>query len=260
MLASGARPGCAQAWSSRSNAVRATTSPWVEAVAILSARRSFAVPRDLVAAGSRILLCCAVGAIAVAMLPDTMRLSIRLACGWVAGVALYLGITAFIIVGASPERVRQRARLVDPRRWVILAIIVTAAAVSLVALGSTLQPEAHETAAALVARLTLAGLTVVASWTVTHTVFALHYAHHYYGDGPAPGDDDRGGLAFPGNEPPDYWDFLYFSFVVGMTCQVSDVQVTSRTMRRITLAHGVLSFLFNTVILALSVNLLAGSL
>jgi uncharacterized membrane protein len=102
---------------------------------------------------------------------------------------------------------------------------------------------------------------VVASWTVTHTVFALHYAHHYYGDGPAPGaDDDRGGLAFPGEEPPDYWDFLYFSFVVGMTCQVSDVQVTSRAMRRMTLMHGVLSFFFNTVILALSVNLLAGSL
>jgi len=226
----------------------------------LSARRSVAVPRDLVAASGRVLLCAAGGALAVAMMPDTMRLSIRLACGWVVGVALFLAITAFIIVGASPERVRQRARLVDPRRWAILAIIVAAAAVSLVALGSTLQREVHETAAALGARLTLAGLTVVASWTVTHTVFALHYAHHYYGDGPAPGDDDRGGLAFPGGEQPDYWDFLYFSFVVGMTCQVSDVQVTSRTMRRITLVHGVLSFLFNTVILALSVNLLASSL
>ncbi len=218
------------------------------------------MPRDLVAASVRVLLCAAAGAIAVAMLPDTVRLSIRLASGWVVGVVLFLGITAFIIAGASPERVRQRARLVDSRRWVILAIIVTAAAVSLVALGFALQPEAHETAAALGARLTLAGLTVVASWTVTHTVFALHYAHHYYGDGPAPGDDDQGGLAFPGVEQPDYWDFLYFSFVVGMTCQVSDVQVTSRTMRRMTLVHGVLSFFFNTVILALSVNLLASSL
>lgn len=218
------------------------------------------VPRDLVAAGGRVLLCAAAGVIVVALLPETLRLSIRLASGWVVGVALFLGITAFIIAGAPPERVRRRARLVDPRRWVILAIIVAGAAVSLVALGFTLRPGGHENAAALAARLALAGLTVIASWTVTHTVFALHYAHHYYGDGPAPGDEDRGGLAFPGNEEPDYWDFLYFSFVVGMTCQVSDVQVTSRAMRRITLMHGVLSFLFNTVILALSVNLVAGSL
>lgn len=224
-------------------------------------RLPIAVPRDLVAASGRLLFCAAIGAIVVGSLPNTLRLSIRLASGWVVGVALFLTITAFIIVGSSPERVRRRARLVDPRRWMILAIIVAAAAVSLVALGFTLQREAHETATALAARLALAGLTVVASWTVTHTVFALHYAHHYYGDGPAPGaDDDRGGLAFPGDELPDYWDFLYFSFVVGMTCQVSDVQVTSRPMRRMTLIHGVLSFFFNTVILALSVNLLASSL
>jgi len=224
-------------------------------------RRPLAVPHDLVIAGGRVLVCAAVIAVVVAALPETMRLSIRLASGWVVGVALYLGAVLFIVAGAPPERVRKRARLVDPRRWVILAIIVAAAIVSLIALGFTLQREAHESAAALAARLTLAGLTVVASWTVTHTVFALHYAHHYYGDGPAPGgDDDRGGLAFPGDALPDYWDFLYFSFVIGMTCQVSDVQVTSRAMRRMTLLHGVLSFFFNTVILALSVNLLAGSL
>jgi uncharacterized membrane protein len=223
-------------------------------------RLSIAAPRDLVAASGRVLLCAAVGAIVGVSLPETPRLSIRLASGWVVGVALFLTITAFIIAGASPEHVRRRARLVDPRRWMITAIIVAAAAVSLVALGFTLQQEAHETTAALAARVVLAGLTVVASWTVTHTVFALHYAHHYYGDGPAAGDDDRGGLAFPGDALPDYWDFLYFSFVVGMTCQVSDVQVTSRPMRRMTLVHGVLSFFFNTVILALSVNLLAGSL
>jgi uncharacterized membrane protein len=222
--------------------------------------RTIAVPRDLVAASGRLLLCAAIGAVAVAILPDSLRLSVRLACGWVLGVAFFLALTAVVVVGATPERVRQRARLVDPRRWVILAIIVAAAAVSLIAIGFTLQREAHETAAAVAARLALAGVTVAASWTVTHTVFALHYAHHYYGDGPAPGDDDRGGLAFPGRGLPDYWDFLYFSFVVGMTCQVSDVQVTSRPMRRMTLIHSVLSFFFNTVILALSVNLLAGSL
>jgi uncharacterized membrane protein len=81
-----------------------------------------------------------------------------------------------------------------------------------------------------------------------------------YRDGPAPGAQRARRAGIPGEEQPDYWDFLYFSFVIGMTCQVSDVQVTSRPMRRLTLMHGVLSFFFNTVIPALAVNLLASSL
>ncbi len=200
------------------------------------------------------------GVVVFSALPESMRLAVRLSAAWVAGVMLFLGLTALVIADASPERVRRRARLLDQRRSVILAVIVAAAAVSLLALGFTVQKQPGETALALATRIVLAGLTVVASWTLTHTMFALHYAHDYYGDGPAAGDDDRGGLAFPGGELPDYWDFVYFAFVVGMTCQVSDVQVTSRAMRRMTLIHGVLSFFFNAVILALAVNLLAGSL
>ena len=210
-------------------------------------------------AGGRLLVCAIVGVLATVLLPETLRLPERIASGWVIGAALFLGLVGLVIRDSSPRRVRQRARLQDPRGWMILMIIVAAAAVSLFALGVTLQKTPDETLLALVFRLLLAGLTVIASWTITHTMFALHYAHHYYGDGGAAGQDDRGGLAFPGAEAPDYWDFLYFSFVVGMTCQVSDVQVTSRATRRITLLHGVLSFFFNTVILALAVNLLAGS-
>jgi uncharacterized membrane protein len=194
------------------------------------------------------------------LMPLTFRLADRLTSAWVVGVAMFLSFTALAVIGAPPERLRERARRLDPRRWVILALIVAAATVSLFALGFTLQKPANETASGLIWRLALAGLAVAASWTVTHTTFALHYAHHYYGDGPAPGaEDDRGGLAFPGGELPDFLDFLYFAFVVGMTCQVSDVQVTSRQMRRLTLLHGVLSFFFNTIILALAVNLLASS-
>ncbi len=211
-------------------------------------------------AGRRFLLCTLVGAIVSLLLPDSMRLTTRLAAGWVTGVALFLGLCAVVMVGSTPEMVRRRARLLDERRWVILALIVAAAAISLLALGFTLQRVPGETPVALATRVVLAGLTVVTSWTLAHTMFALHYAHHYYGDGPAPGDDDRGGLAFPGEQQPDYWDFLYFSFVIGMTCQVSDVQVTSRAMRRLALIHGVLAFFFNAVILALAVNLLASSL
>jgi len=195
------------------------------------------------------------------LLPRSVRNGERLALAWLAGVVLFLALVALVVAGAKPEQLRRRARELDPRRWVITTLIIAAATVSLFALGFTLQKVPNETEVALLTRLVLAGLTVAASWTLVHTTFALHYAHHYYGDGPAPGpQDDRGGLAFPGDEMPDYWDFLYFSFVVGMTCQVSDVQVTSRPMRRLTLLHGILSFLFNTVILALAVNLLASSL
>ncbi|MGO8916371.1 MAG: DUF1345 domain-containing protein [Stellaceae bacterium] len=211
--------------------------------------------------GGRLLLCTTVGSVVFLLLPQSLRPAERLALAWVVGVALFLGLTALVITAVPPAALRRRVRQIDSRRWVILAMIIAAATISLFALGFTLQKEPNETALALAARLLLAGLTVVGSWTLTHTTFALHYAHHYYGDGPAPGPaDDRGGLAFPGEELPDYWDFLYFSFVVGMTCQVSDVQVTSRAMRRLTLLHGVLSFFFNTVVLALAVNLLASSL
>jgi len=222
-------------------------------------RQIFAPSRPLI--GGRLLLCLAAGTVVFLLLPRDLRLAERLAMTWVASVALFLGLTALAILAVPPDTLRQRARRLDPRRWVILALLIAAATVSLFALGFTLHKEPGETPATLALRLLLTGLTVAASWTLAHTTFALHYAHHYYGDGPAPGAaDDRGGLAFPGEELPDYWDFLYFSFVVGMTCQVSDVQVTSRAMRRLTLLHGVLSFFFNTVILALAVNLLASSL
>jgi uncharacterized membrane protein len=211
-------------------------------------------------AGGRLVVAVVVGVVVFLILPDALRLAMRIAAAWVAGVAIFLALTAAVMIGASPERVRARVRQLDPRGWVVLAIIVAAASISLLALGLTLQKAAGETAAALALRLVVTGLTVVASWTLTHTIFALHYAHHFYGDVDGPSTADRGGVAFPGTDLPDYWDFLYFSFVVGMTCQVSDVQVTSRAMRRLTLMHGVLSFFFNTIVLALAVNLLASSL
>ena len=98
-------------------------------------------------------------------------------------------------------------------------------------------------------RLMLAGGTILASWIFVHTMFALHYAHDYYAGG-----DDRGGLKFPTDTPPDYWDFLYFSFTMGAASQTSDVTVVASRMRRFVLAHTILSFLFNTTVLALAIN------
>src|SRR5262249_22304016 len=103
--------------------------------------------------------------------------------------------------------------------------------------------------------------TVISTWALVHTIYSLRYAHAYYGNSGEPGvHQHAGGLLFPGDRPPNYFDFAYFSFVVGMCCQVSDVQITSRRMRRITLIHSILSFGFNTLILALLINTVSGLL
>ena len=207
--------------------------------------------------GSRLAIALVLGAVVGVGTTSMLGLALRATLAWFVGVTAFLALTVLAVSDASPARVRARARALDERASVIFVIIVAAALASLGALAFVLQKPNGATAPHLV----LAILAVAASWLLVHTMFALHYAHYYYGDDPSrAGDDERGGLAFPGGGPPDYWDFFYFSFVVGMTCQVSDVQVTSRGMRRLTLTHGVLSFFFNTGLLALAVNIIAGAL
>jgi uncharacterized membrane protein len=210
---------------------------------------------------SRLPIAVIVG-IAIGFATETLlHVPFRIAAGWIGAVAVYLALTAIVIRGAGPEEVRRYAQVQDPRRWIIMILVVAAAGVSMLALGVSFGKGGHESELGVAMRLGFAALTIIASWTLTHTIVALHYAHHFYGDDETrEGRQDRGGLGFPDKNLPDYWDFLYFSFVVGMTCQVSDVQVTSRAMRRMVLAHGVLSFFFNTFILALAVNFVAGSL
>jgi uncharacterized membrane protein len=208
------------------------------------------------------LLIAALAGVAVGFATESLlRLPFRVAAGWIAAVAVYLVLTALVIGPAGPEQCRHYARQEDPRRSIFMALLLVGAGVSLLALGASFTKAAHETDVGLTLRLVLAALTIMASWLLTHTVFAFHYAHHFYGDDESrEGEQDRGGLQFPDEKLPDYWDFLYFSYVVGMTCQVSDVQCTSRAIRRMVLGHGVLSFFFNTFILALAVNFVAGSL
>ncbi len=206
--------------------------------------------------GQRLVIAVVVGLLAYALGPASLGASLDVTLAWVCGVAGYLVLTLLAIGGSTPERVRTRARALDERAWVILALTVSAAVVSLGALGFVLQKGAAPSAT----RVALTCLAVALSWLLAHTTFALHYAHLYYDDVDNRGGPDRGGLQFPGTEPPDYWDFIYYAFVVGMTCQVSDVQVTSRAMRRLTLVHGVLAFFFNTGVLALAVNILASAL
>jgi uncharacterized membrane protein len=195
-------------------------------------------------------LLTAIGVVAVtgAALSPMLPAMTTALVAWDLGVVAYVARLSWTMFRTDPEAMRRRAALLDEGKWAILALTVGAAIACLAAI--LLDLASSKGAPGFAGRAVLAAVTVLLSWTFVHAVFAQHYAHLWYGA--------RGGLEFPGTPDPDAADFVYFSFVVGMTFQVSDVQVTSKTMRRLVVAHGLVSFLFNTVILALSVNLAAG--
>jgi uncharacterized membrane protein len=161
------------------------------------------------------------------------------------------------ILHAQPEHIQRTTQLQDFGRSIIFVLVVTAATISLLSVGLLLGP-AEITESYSVLHLLQSVIAVISSWCLTHTVYTLHYAHLFYLPSPHGLSERKArGLEFPGGTDPDYVDFAYFAFVIGMTCQVSDVQITSRRMRKLVLIHSVLSFGFNTLILALSVNVIA---
>lgn len=179
--------------------------------------------------------------------------------GWLAYCAVLLGSTWHLAAHLDAHATRRRAQLIDPGSAALFVLVATACCASIVAVALGV-----ETAKALIgwarwAHLAMAMASLAASWLLMQAMFALHYARVFYRP-LAARDEPTRGLVFPGGQEPDYLDFLYFSAVVGMTSQVSDVAVASRRMRRLTLLHGLLSFAFNLVVLALAVNVFAGSL
>jgi uncharacterized membrane protein len=206
----------------------------------------------LVYARPRTFLAIALGAIAAFLLPSSIRLVTRLLIGWDLFVATYIVLVYVMMLRSTLATIRRIAALQDDGRFLIPLLTALGAFASLAAIVSELG-EAHHAPA----KLFFATATIALSWAAVHTGFALHYAHEFY-RGKKPG-----GLQFPsGNndEHPDYWDFVYFAFVIGMTAQVSDVGITDKTIRRTATAHGIISFLFNTALLALMVNIAASAI
>jgi uncharacterized membrane protein len=180
---------------------------------------------------------------------------------WNAFAWTFIFLTWLRIVLSDARTCVQTAKLQDTTRSIIFLFVVLAAVTSLFAVAFLVGGAKGLGKRALTEHLLLAGATIVSSWFLVHTVFTMHYAHAYYRDEDEdPNTSGSGGLEFPNEKEPDFLDFAYFSFVIGMTCQVSDVQISSPGMRRLALVHGLLSFLFNTVILALTVNLASGIL
>jgi len=207
----------------------------------------------VVRARPRLFLSAALGLALGLVLPAEWRIATRLLIAWDAGATVYLVLVFASMTNADAARIRRRAALLDEDQTVFLVLTAGAALASLGAIVAQLGAKegGHQPA-----HLALAVATIALSWAFTHTIFALHYAHQFYGVA----REDDGGLAFPGKVQPDYWDFLYFSLVIGMTSQVSDVAVTSHIIRRTVMAHGVVSFFFNATLLALTVNIAASAL
>jgi uncharacterized membrane protein len=203
----------------------------------------------------RLLTAVFLGVLLWFVLPSNWRLSTRLLVAWDCSTALYLLLATAMILGSNIERIRYRADLQDEGQFVILGVTSVTALVSLAGIMAELAAAKTQSGNGGWQHIALSGLTVVLSWTFTHTIFAIHYAHEYYS---GPEERPTQGLEFPKDESPDYWDFIYYSFVIGTACATADVNVMSKIMRRITTVHCVFAFFFNTTILALTVNIGAG--
>jgi uncharacterized membrane protein len=206
-----------------------------------------------VRARPKLFLSVLLGLIVMAALPTEWRLATRMLVGWDVGIGLYLIIVYSTMMHSEISHIRLRAAIEDEGKIAILVLTVAAAAASIAAILVELGSQAGATREPL--QLALATATIALSWAFIHTIFALHYAYEFYAE-----DSDARCLIFPGEEKPNYWDFVYFSFVIGMTSQVSDVGVANRGVRRTVTAHGIVSFFFNVALLALTVNIAASAI
>ena len=182
----------------------------------------------------------------------------RLLIGFDGGAMTFLAAVWVMMATATPEDMRRRAELEDEGRYTVLILSAAVAIAILLTIVFELHGLKNFRSDVVGLHVALAAGTILLSWFFMNTMFALHYAHGYYGDADSSSEyRPTAGLVFPGRPAPDYWDFLYFSFVVGMTFQVSDVQIEDHNLRRDVLVHGVLAF-FNVIILALTINIVAG--
>jgi len=195
--------------------------------------------------------CAAVGVLAGAVAKPFAIWQMVMLIGWCAFAVALLGWVWFDVSGCDAAHTRERATTIDPTRISSISVVVIAGVMSLVAVGFGLE-EAREQDGALAVALTILSLSaVVLSWLLVHTMFVLRYAHEYY---TAP----EGGIAFPGDEAPDYRDFAYFAFTIGVAFAVSDTQVTARKIRRIVFRQALVSYLLGAVIIGLAINVMAG--
>jgi uncharacterized membrane protein len=202
----------------------------------------------------RLFIVTALGIAVGILLPDGVSThpATRALIAWNTGTILYVLLALWMMARSSEHTMRRRAQLQDDGQLVILALVVVSAVASLSAIAWQLAAVKDMQGMAKGAHIALASLTVLSSWAFVQVMFALHYAHVYYA---AACHGRKPGLQFPGDEEPDYFDFFYFSAVIGTSGQTADVCFTNRPLRRIGTLHCIVSYLFNTTVLALLINI-----
>ncbi len=206
----------------------------------------------------RLIISLIVAAIVYFLIRDHHQLPSAFLFTYISFASAIILFDWIIILTSHPREVRKIAKLQDSSRTIIFLFVLVAAIASLGAIVFLLKSAKGHSEKAN-EHILLAIAAVIVSWWMVHTIFTLLYAHLYYDTDTDDGKKlDIGGLEFPGKEEPDYVDFVYFSFVIGMTFQVSDVEISTRRIRRFALLHALISFAFNTIILALSINVISG--
>lgn len=206
----------------------------------------------------RLVYAASVGAF-VALLPLPLAWPSQVLLAWCAGTATFLVLAWWLAVEFDAARTRARAQAQDQSGLILFTLLLLSTFISAGAIAVMLQHVKDLAGPQRLGHLALSMAALAASWLLMQTIFAFRYAHLYY-QSELRGHPQGAGLEFPGKLPPDYFDFLYYAHVVGMTSQVSDVVVTARHMRRLTLLHSMTAFAFNMLVLALSINVMAGAI
>ena len=201
------------------------------------------------------------------VMPSFLEMTTRALISWNLAIIAYLVLVGFMMARSTRDSMRRRASMLDEGRHTVLILAVVAALSSLVTIVLELFNLKNASQSVVALHIGLSVATIVTTWSFVHVIFTEHYAHNFYLlHGPIDEDADdietrkKKGLHFPGQPWPDYLDFLYFSFTIGVANQTADTEVVSRGMRALVLIHSVISYFFNTIILALTINIAASML
>jgi uncharacterized membrane protein len=222
-------------------------------------RRNLPKPLRIMRSRPRLVIAIVIGIAVGMLLPGDWRPVTRGLIGWNATIWFYLVAAGVMILRSENRDIHRRALFQDEGRHAILAMTALASTVSFGAIFAQLATVKDLPAAAKGLHIGLALATILGSWLFVHLIFALHYAHEFFRVSKCDAAGKwRGGIDFPGVDCPDYFDFLYFSYVIGVACATADASITGRPLRRLALAHCVLAFFYNNAVLAMSINIGAG--
>jgi len=207
----------------------------------------------------RVVVAAVIGILALFLLPPSLHPAVREAIAWCLSGIAYLTMSFRVMARCREDKIRTRAARQDDSGIVILVLVLLAICSAFAAIFGLLAVAKQASDQGKLLFAALAATTIVISWLVTQVTFTFHYAHEYYAPQqfPKQGEKSVHPLAFPNDDTPDYWDFFYFATSFGAASQTSDVSINSKEIRRLTILHAVVSFFFNTMVLALTINLAA---